>query len=106
MHSAAKYQKMILFGVFTKISRKKNKKMRILNSLLLPKNLKEWTLWDFLNIRSVAKIEGRTLWGIFSEKKFPNAEKKLKRGNFWSSPVLYITRETFLVQFPGPTGAI
>ena len=33
-------------------------------------------------------------------------KKKLKRLTFWSRPVLYVTRETFLVQFPGPTGAI
>ena len=32
--------------------------------------------------------------------------KQLKGGTLWSRPVLYITRETFLAQFPGPTGAI
>ena len=41
------------------------KKMRIFNSLIVPKNLKEGTLWDFFNIRSVAKYqkknEGRNL---------------------------------------------
>ena len=31
--------------------------------------------------------------------------KKLKGGPLWSRPVLYVTLETFLVQFPGPTGA-
>ena len=30
--------------------------------------------------------------------------KKSKGGTFWSRPVLYVTRETFLVQFLGPTG--
>ena len=32
--------------------------------------------------------------------------KKNERGTFWSRPVLYLTRETFLVQIPGPIGAI
>ena len=32
--------------------------------------------------------------------------KKLEGWTLWSRPVLYVTRETFLVQFPGPTGAI
>ena len=27
-------------------------------------------------------------------------------GILWSRPVLYVTQETFLVQFLGPTGAI
>ena len=38
----------------------------------------------------------------FFEKKSHNAEKT-ERG---IRPVLYVTRETFLVQFLGPTGTI
>ena len=34
-------------GVFEKFSKKKQK-MRIFNSLIVPKNLKEGTIWDFL----------------------------------------------------------
>ena len=34
------------------------------------------------------------------------SKKKQKGGTLWSHPVLYVTRETFLVQFPGPTGTI
>ena len=53
------------------------------------------------------KIEGGPFGENFlSEKKSRNAEKKtkLKRGTLWSRPVLNVTRETFLVQFLGPTG--
>ena len=32
--------------------------------------------------------------------------KKTERRTLWSRPVLYVTRETLLIQFPGPTGAI
>ena len=41
--------------------------------------------------------------GKFSLKKVAQCRKNLK-GTFWSRPVLYVTRETFLVQFLGPTG--
>ena len=41
----------------------------------------------------------------FTEKKSRNAEKT-ERGALWSSPVLYVTQETFLAQFLGPTGTI
>ena len=36
-------------------------------------------------------------------KKSHNAEKT-ERGILWSRPVLYVTRETLLVEFLGPTG--
>ena len=51
------------------------------------------------------KLKGDPLGNIFFPKKSRNAEKT-ERGTFWSRPVLYVTRETFLVQFLGPTGAI
>ena len=40
-----------------------------------------------------------------NEKKIHNA-KKLKGGTLWSRPVLYVKRETFLVQLLEPTGTI
>ena len=33
-------------------------------------------------------------------------KQKLKGGTIWSHPKLYVTLETFLVQFLGPTGTI
>ena len=71
----------------------------------MPKKIGRGTLWDFstsILSQNSKKIEGP--FGIFSKKKSHNAEKT-KRGTFWSRPALYVTRETFLVQFPGPTGA-
>ena len=41
-------------------------------------------------------------YGNFFERS--TVPKKSKGGTFWSGPVLYVTRETFLVQFLGPTG--
>ena len=58
-HSVAKFQKKIEgepIGVFENIS-KKNKKMRIFNSLIVPKNLKEGTLWDFLTFGLLQNIK-------------------------------------------------
>ena len=39
-------------------------------------------------------------------KKVPQCRKKLKGRTLWSRPVLYVTRETFLVQFLGPPGTL
>ena len=46
------------------------------------------------------------IWSILRKKieKSLNAEKNLKTKNLLSRPVLYVTRETFLVQFLEPTG--
>ena len=41
-------------GVFEKFS---NKKVRIINSLIVPKNLKEGTLWDFLTFVLLQNIK-------------------------------------------------
>ena len=50
------------------------------------------------------KLKGDPFVGNFFWKKSHSAEKKSKGGTLWSRPVLYVTRETFLVQFLGPTG--
>ena len=45
--------------------------MTILNSLIVPKNLKEGTHWDFqtsIMFQNIKKIEGGTLW--FNQKIF------------------------------------
>ena len=39
-------------------------------------------------------------------KKVSQCRRKSKGGTLWSRPVLYVARETFLVEFPGPTGTI
>ena len=63
-------------GVSKKLSKKKTK-MRILKSHSAENSEKKGTLWDFLNILSVAKyqkIERRTLWGHLK-----NFEKSLTK---------------------------
>ena len=57
----------------------------------------------FFNIHSVAKLQ-KNEEGPFGEKVA--MPKKNKVGTFWSRPVLYVTRESFLAQFPGPTVTI
>ena len=45
--------------------------MTILNSLIVPKNLKGGTLWDFqtcIMLQNIKKIEGATLW--YNQKNF------------------------------------
>ena len=62
----------------------------------------------FFNIHSVSKLQKKK--GGPLRKKFPKKvampKKKLKRGTLWPHPVLYVTRETVLVQFLVPTGTI
>ena len=69
----------------------------------------EGAVWDFstsILSQSSEKIEREPFKEKnFREKKSRNAEK-LKGRTLWSPPVLYVTRETFLVQFLGPTGTI
>ena len=43
---------------------------------------------------------------VQKKSKSRTVPKKSKGGTLWSRPVLYVTRETFLVQFFGPTGTI
>ena len=97
-------------------------------SLTMPKKLKWGTLWyfstsilsqnsskklrdplGFSNIQSVAKLQkmNRGPFGenCFSEKRSRNGEKKLKGDPLASSGIVCYA-VNFLVQFPGPTGAI
>ena len=83
----------ILLQNFKKLKRdlknfaKKKQKMRIFNSLIVPKNLKEVTLWDFLTfvmLQNTKKMKG----GISGDMK-KNCEKKSQSRNtmhkkFWS----------------------
>ena len=60
------------------------KKIRILNSLIVPKILKKGTLWDFLTfvlLQNIKKIEKRTLWGHLKNfgKKVSQSRKKVKK---------------------------
>ena len=61
----------------------------------------------FFNIHSVAKLQ-KIERGPFREEFFfeksRTVPKQSEGGTFWSRTVLYVTRETFLVQFLGPTG--
>ena len=71
----------ILLQNFKKLKRdlknfKKKQKMRIFNSLIVRKNLKEGTLWDFLTfvlLQNTKKMKG----GIFGDMK-KNCEKVTK----------------------------
>ena len=65
-------------------------------------------LWDFstsILLQNSKKFEGGPFGGKKIEKSH-TVPKKFKGGTLWSRPVLYVTRETFLVQFLGPTGTI
>ena len=81
-----------------------------LKSLTLSKKkLKGGTLWDFstsILSQTPKKLKGDPLGKIFPEKKVSQCRKITERGTLWSRPVLYVTREAFLVQFLGPTGTI
>ena len=74
---------------------------------MMPKKLKG-TLGDFQHLfcRKTPKKLKRGPFGEFFPKKSPAMPKKLKGGSLWSRPELYVTRETFLVHFIGPTGTI
>ena len=66
IHSVAKFQKIEggLFGVFKKISKKKQKIRNFNGSLIVPKNLEKGTLWDFLTfvlLQDIKQTEGWTL---------------------------------------------
>ena len=79
------------------------KKQVLEKSRTMPKKTEREDPLGFFNIHSVAKlqkIEGGLSWGIFFDKSRTVPKKR----TLWSRPVLYVTRETFLVQFLGPTG--
>ena len=72
-----------------------------------PKKLKGRTLWDFstsILLQNSKKIEGEPFGKINFSKKSLAVPKKMKGGTLWSRSVLYVTLETLLVQFLGPTG--
>ena len=58
----------------------------------------------FFNIHAVAKLQKNEGWKKDLQKSH-TVPKKIKK-TLWSRPVLYVTRETFLVQFLGPTSTI
>ena len=68
------------------------------------KKLKGRTLRDFLTsilLQNSKKNEGGPFVGkVFFEK----SRTVPKKWTLWSRPVLYVTQETFLVQFLGATG--
>ena len=71
-------------------------------------NVKKTEMEDplgFFNIQSVAKLQ-KKLKGDPSVEFFLKKVAQCRRRTLWSRPVLYVTRETFLVQFLGPTGTI
>ena len=75
------------------------------------KKLKGRTLWDFstsILSQNSKKNESGPFGGKKFEKKSHSAETNLfgLLRYLWSPPVLYVTPETFLVQFLGPTGTI
>ena len=59
----------------------------------------------FFNIHSVAKLQKKLRGGLSWGKIFFGKSRTVpKKWTLWSRPLLYVTRETFLVQFLGPTG--
>ena len=56
--------------------------------------------WDFST--SILSQNSEKLKGAFGERFFEKSlamPKKTERGTFWSRPVLYVTRKTFLDRF-------
>ena len=61
--------------------------MTILNSLIVPKNLKWGTLWDFqtsIMFQNIKKIEGGTLW--YNQKIFEKSLSAEKNKVFYIKP--------------------
>ena len=82
--------------------------MNLFKSLTMPKKTEGEDTLGFFNFPFVAKlqkIEGEPFGQKKIEKKSHSTEKNLK-GDPLVSLVLYVTRETFFVQFLGPTGTI
>ena len=104
----AKYEKKLkgALGRFQNISAKKIK-MRFLNSVTVPKNLKDGTLWNFLIsivLQNFETNEVETLWWnpknfkkSHSAEKNPSEKKTKGRGDpmflrFWTLMFLFWTR--------------
>ena len=70
----------------------------------MPKKTERRTIWDFST--SILLQNSKKLKGAFRGGKsfFEKSRLVPKKWTLWSRPVLYVTRETFLVQFLGPTG--
>ena len=58
----------------------------------------------FFNINSVGKLQKIEGGPFVGKKVFLKKVTLPKKWTLWSRPVLYVTRETFMVQFLGPTG--
>ena len=93
-----------------------------------PKKIEEGTVWRKTNRTKFAQCQKKSKGGPFGlvrygmlrgkpfcfsslgqqvqkiRTKFAQCQKKSKGGTLWSSPVWYVTRQTFLFQFLGPTG--
>ena len=74
-------------------------KKNLKKSLTTPKKTEREDPLGFFNVHSVAKLQ--KMKGAFRGEKSRTVPKKWTLS---SRPVLYVTRETFLVQFLGPTG--
>ena len=75
----------------------------------MPKKTEREDPLGFFNIHSVAKLQKtKKMKGAFRGDKsfFEKSRTVPKKWTLWSRPVLYVTRETFLVQLLGPTGTI
>ena len=81
-HSVAKFQKIEGDPLKSlKNFRKKNKKTRIFNSLIVPKKSKRRDPSEFFNIRSVSKYHSKLKGGPFEDiKKFSKSLTKPKKG--------------------------
>ena len=59
----------------------------------------------FFNIHSIAKLQKIEGGPFVGKKGFLKKSRTVpKKWTLWSRPVLYVMRETFLVQFLGPIG--
>ena len=71
-------------------------------SLYNAEKIERGTLWDF-STSILSQNSKKMKVGPFGEN-FPKKSRSAEKTERGSRPVLYVTRETFLVQFPGPIG--
>ena len=65
---------------------RKKRKMRILNSLIVPKYIKGetlWAFWHFSLMQNIRKPEGGALWRQKKIEKSRTVPKKIARKSFW-----------------------